>query len=60
LSIKGSINFLQFERFGKFDEQIFRNQFEENFDFLAFNKILIKCKNITQDQGKITRKHSKT
>ena len=42
LSIKGSITFLQFERFGKFDEQTFCNQFEENFDFLAFNKILIK------------------
>ena len=42
LSIKGSINFLQFERFGKFEEQTFRNQFEKNFDFLAFNKTLIK------------------
>lgn len=41
LSIKGKLNFLQFERFGIFDEQIFRNQFEESFDFLEFNKILI-------------------
>lgn len=42
LSIKGKLNFLQFERFGKLDEQTFRNQFEEQFDFLEFNKILIK------------------
>lgn len=42
LSIKGKLNFLQFERFGKFDEQTFRNQFEEEFDFLGFNKILVK------------------
>ncbi len=43
LSIKGKLNFMQFERFGMFDEQTFRNQFEENFDFLAFNKILVKA-----------------
>lgn len=42
LSIKGRLNFLQFERFGMFDEQTFRNQFEQQFDFLKFNKILIK------------------
>lgn len=42
LSIKGKLNFLQFERFGKLDEQTFRNQFEEQFDFLEFNKILVK------------------
>lgn len=42
LSIKGKLNFLQLERFGKFGEQTFRNQFEEKFDFLEFNKILVK------------------
>ena len=41
LSIKGKMNFLQFERFGKFDEQTYRNHFEKKFDFMAFNKILI-------------------
>ena len=41
LSIKGRINFLQFERFGKRTEQSYRNQFAQNFDFLDFNKQLI-------------------
>lgn len=38
LSIKGRLNFLQFARFGKFYEQSYRNQFQNNFDFLEFNK----------------------
>lgn len=42
LSIKGRLNFLQFERFGKYDEQTFRNQFEKDFNFMELNKILIK------------------
>jgi hypothetical protein len=42
LSIKGKINFLQFGRFSPFGEQTFRNQFEKKFDFLGFNKQLIK------------------
>ena len=42
LSIKGRLNFLQLERFGNFDEQTFRNHFEKKFDFLEFNKILVK------------------
>lgn len=42
LSIKGKMNFLQFERYGKFDEQTYRNHFEKKFDFMEFNKILIK------------------
>lgn len=42
LSIKGKMNFLQFERFGKFDEQTYRNHFEKEFEFMEFNKILIK------------------
>ena len=41
LSIKGKINFLQFGRFSPFGEQTYRNQFEKEFDFLAFNKQLI-------------------
>lgn len=36
------MNFLQFERFGKFDEQTYRNHFEKEFEFMAFNKTLIK------------------
>ena len=42
LSIKGKINFLQLERYGKLDEQSFRNNFEKEFQFMEFNKILIK------------------
>lgn len=41
LSIKGRINFLQLERYGTYDEQSFRNQFDKPFDFLQFNKDLI-------------------
>ncbi len=41
LSIKGKINFLQLGRFSGMGEQTFRNHFEKEFDFLAFNKELI-------------------
>ena len=41
LSIKGRINFLQLERYGKYTEQRYRQQFEQSFDFLSFNKELI-------------------
>jgi len=41
MSIKGRINFLQLSRYGKHCEQHFRNQFENSFDFLLFNKELI-------------------
>ncbi len=41
LSIKGKINFLQFERFSLMSEQTYRNNFEKEFDFMAFNKQLI-------------------
>jgi hypothetical protein len=41
MSIKGRINFLQLGRFSGLSEQTFRNQFEEEFDFLSFNKQLI-------------------
>lgn len=42
LGIKGRLNFLQFERHGEYAEQTYRNQFEAGFDFLEFNKIMIK------------------
>ncbi len=38
MSIRGRINFLQLARYGKYKEQRYRQQFEKNFDFLAFNK----------------------
>jgi len=41
LSIKGRINFLQLERYGKYTEQRYRQQFEQTFDFLSFNKELV-------------------
>jgi hypothetical protein len=41
LSIKGKINFLQFGRFSGLGEQTYRNHFEKEFDFFAFNKQLI-------------------
>lgn len=42
LGIKGRVNFLQLARFGKHTEQRYRNQFEKSFDFLEFNKELVK------------------
>jgi hypothetical protein len=41
LSIKGRINFLQLQRYGKYTEQRYRQQFEQSFDFLSFNKELV-------------------
>lgn len=41
LSIKGRINFLQFGRFGKFNEQRYRQQFEKDFDFMEFNQQIV-------------------
>jgi hypothetical protein len=40
LSIKGRINFYQLERYGKFSEQRYRQQFEKPFDFMELNKQL--------------------
>jgi hypothetical protein len=40
--IKGRINFLQLERFGKFCEQYFRIGFQKEFNFMAFNTALLK------------------
>ena len=41
LSIKGKLNFLQQERYGTYKEQTYRNQYEQKFDFFAFNNLLI-------------------
>jgi hypothetical protein len=40
LSIKGRINFSQLGRFSPYCEQTHRIQFEKEFDFLSFNKLL--------------------
>jgi len=40
LSICDRINFLQLARYGKHKEQIYRQQFEKQLDFLTFNKQL--------------------
>ena len=42
LSIKGKINFLQLERFSSYSEQTFRNNYEETFDFMKFNTLMIE------------------
>jgi len=42
LSIKGKLNFLQLERYGIYSEQTYRNQYEQRFDFFAFNNLLIQ------------------
>lgn len=42
LSIKGRINFLQLSRFGTHGEQRYRMQFEKPFDFIGFNRELVK------------------
>jgi len=41
LVIPQRINFLQMERYSKFGEQRFRQQFEQKFDFMNFNKELV-------------------
>jgi len=41
LSRKSCINFLQHGRFGLHQEQRYRGQFENSFDFISFNKELI-------------------
>ena len=42
LSIKGRINFLQLQRFGKHNEQHYRAQFSMDFNFLEFNINMVK------------------
>lgn len=41
LCIRGRINFLQLGRYGSSGEQRYRQQFENPFDFLSFNKELV-------------------
>lgn len=41
LVIPQRINFLQLERYSKYGEQRFRQQFEQKFDFMNFNKELV-------------------
>jgi len=44
LSLKGRYNFHQFSRYGNMNEQSYRNQFANPFDFLRFNKNLVSGK----------------
>lgn len=48
LSIKGKINFTQLGRYSNYCEQTHRIHFEQEFDFLSFNKIL--CEQITDKE----------
>jgi hypothetical protein len=41
LSIPSRINFLQLGRYSHFGEQRFRRQFEEDFNFFAFNRAMV-------------------
>lgn len=41
LSMRGRKNFLMMERYGKYGEQTYRQNFEKAFDFKSFNKELI-------------------
>jgi hypothetical protein len=41
MGLRGRFNFLNMARYGKYDEQSYRNNFSEDFDFLSFNKELI-------------------
>jgi len=38
--MRGRKNFLMMERYGKYGEQTYRQSFEKDFDFKAFNKEL--------------------
>ena len=65
LSIKGRINFLQLERYGTYSEQRYRQQFEKTFDFLSFNKELVRTQGsghyvIAIDPSFITKAGKKT
>lgn len=42
LGLRGRFNFLGMERYGIYGEQTYRNNFEEEFDYLSFNIALIK------------------
>jgi hypothetical protein len=42
LSHRGRLNFLQMERQGEMNEKSYRNQFEQSFDWLTFNKAYVE------------------
>lgn len=42
LSVKGRINFLQLGRYGNQNERSYRNQFEDEFDFMRFNRLFVQ------------------
>ena len=41
LSMRGRINFLQLGRYGHRDEHTYRNQFNEEFDWAQFNRLMV-------------------
>jgi len=42
LGLRGRYNFLNMARYGEYSEQTYRNQFENKFDFIGFNTVMIK------------------
>ena len=42
LGLRGRYNFLNMARYGDYSEQTYRNQFGKPFDFIEFNKAIIK------------------
>ena len=42
MGMRGRYNFLNMARYGEYSEQSYRNNFEQNFDFMQFNVELIK------------------
>jgi len=40
LRIQGRHNFMNLSRYGKYNEQTYRNHFERDFDFIGFNSLL--------------------
>ncbi len=43
MGMRGRYNFLNLARYGKYNEQSYRNNFEQPFDYLSFNIELIKA-----------------
>ena len=48
LSLWGRFNFLNMERFGKYTEKTFRNNFSKGFLFLIFNVAHVKLRNFSE------------
>lgn len=42
MGLRGRYNFLNMARYGQYSEQTYRNQFNQPFDFIEFNTIMIK------------------